>query len=64
MTKAAYSGTAVKPETIGSYQTGNIGSCKTWHGSPRDITKGIGTKVGNCTIAYAPGADRNKKYEI
>ena len=62
--KAAESGTAVRSETRGSYETVNIGALKTWHRSPNYVTKGGRNKVRKYTSTYAPGACRITIAEI
>ena len=60
---AAYSGTAVNYETQCSYETGNIGACKIWHGITHARTKGGGNKGRRYTSTYAPWAYRNTTSE-
>ena len=42
--EAAYSGTDIKPAESGIYYIGRIGAWKTWHFSPRAISKIGGNK--------------------
>ena len=44
-TKAAYSGTAVKSATSGSYEMGKSCALKTWRPIPRYRAKGYGNIV-------------------
>ena len=62
--EASQSGTEIKPVARGSYETGNIGACKTWNISPHDSTKGGGNKVRSYNSTYEPGAYRNTASEI
>ena len=43
-TKAAYSGTDIKPAARGSYETRKSGAWKIWHINPHARTKGGGNK--------------------
>ena len=58
--KAVYSGTDINPAARSSYNIGNSGACKTWHGSPHASNKLGGNKSGGYTSAYAPHKYCNK----
>ena len=49
------SGTAIKPETRGSYETGKRGAWKKWHVRPHAYPKGGVNKVRSYTSIDTPG---------
>ena len=57
-TESEYSGTDFDPTTQGSYESGNSGAWRTWHGYPHVSTKGCKNKGRIYTSTYAPGADK------
>ena len=62
--EAYYGGTAIKTLERGRYETGKIGSWKTWYVNPHGSTKGSRNKGRSYTSAYSPGSYRNTTAEI